>query len=716
MAELAAILPVVSRSSSLALELYRVAASTQDVAGDYIKVAKTINGFASITKQVGALITEDDRLPSYEAHEILENVMEQSGSVFTEIESITSARNGSKNGSRYDRNGQARRNSVVWPRLEYLTAHLETLRTTLSVLLQTLYTAQSIMWSKLRPTVSPQQAARAVANEKMQLETLIIEQQISILVASKLYEQAPSPDDRMLMESDSSQSLAAIGRGSTIPNPSYLHRYHDTYLASLNIAGSVEDGYLPAACSISAPRVESLLERWTSLPQFDNRIRDAEREIRMQQRESQQPTVESDSDEEHHHRKSKSKRHQRPDYVQPLFSDTATTPIPVAESRPKPAVPVSHTSSPRTSPRSSRNNFPVPNAEQYTPNSARSSVSGLPVEAAAAIEANEENSDVDLEIPWTLCTRKYYWKYIDAKMISSNTDLPPSTALSSRHPWTEIMASWVCKEAIREAGYRVTQVQKERREGKRTKLEPCFCIEQPLKFEHVMQLVERTVEIYRSTQEPQPQLQSRPTPIRNTTHPPLPSSSVDRPPPPPPPPNAQRTSEIDRDRTPRPHAQLERSTTSIPYASFPPPPPLDRSLSTPGSKPFPPPPPPPTNEQNPYLLPAGSYPPHRPQPASTPQQPAYPPPPHRQTFPQYPNPVPQSPLRQSYMNTHPSSRYDTDLTTSESDSGERERARRRRSRSRSRSRRRTLGRKKRTMQALMGVGGLTALLNGLGDL
>lgn len=33
-------------------------------------------------------------------------------------------------------------------RLHYLTAHLDSLRATLSVMLQTLYTAQSIMWAE----------------------------------------------------------------------------------------------------------------------------------------------------------------------------------------------------------------------------------------------------------------------------------------------------------------------------------------------------------------------------------------------------------------------------------------------------------------------------------------------------------------------------------------------------------------------------------------
>jgi hypothetical protein len=66
MAVLAAILPVVSRSSCLALELYQFAASSPGAAKDYVKVAKAINNFGSILKQVGTIIKEDDRLPSFE--------------------------------------------------------------------------------------------------------------------------------------------------------------------------------------------------------------------------------------------------------------------------------------------------------------------------------------------------------------------------------------------------------------------------------------------------------------------------------------------------------------------------------------------------------------------------------------------------------------------------------------------------------------------------
>ena len=71
MAELAGILPVVSRCSCLALELYQFAASSPGEARDFLKVVKAINNFASILKQVGTIIKEDDRLPSLQVCDFL---------------------------------------------------------------------------------------------------------------------------------------------------------------------------------------------------------------------------------------------------------------------------------------------------------------------------------------------------------------------------------------------------------------------------------------------------------------------------------------------------------------------------------------------------------------------------------------------------------------------------------------------------------------------
>ncbi|KZM23012.1 uncharacterized protein EKO05_0008419 [Ascochyta rabiei] len=739
MAVLAAILPVVSRSSCLVLELYHFAASSPGEAKDFVKVAKAINNFASILKQVGTIIKEDDRLPSYEALDVLEDVTVQSQTVLKEIENATELRRNEHSGGKKEAPSSrnlSRSGSLNATRLAYLAAHLECLRLTLAVLLQTLYAAQSIMWSKLRPTVSPKQAAKAVTNERIQLQTLIIEQQMSILATSVLHEQIPRHDARFLMEADSSQSLVMTGSENTSPNPNHLFQYQDKCLGSLDTSGSTEDEWLPTVCSVAGARTEQLLERWTSLPDFDHRLRDAERRARTQKHENQQATVESDSEENKRSRYGPngsgvaSHTSQRSGSVQPLFMDTTSLPIPVPTSKFGPSAPIS----PAASPRASRTTF-------ETPASPHTSIGSLPMEAAAAIEAQEEDEGLELEIPWSLRTSRYEWKYIDGKIVSSNTDLPPSTAYAERRNWTEVMASWVCKEAIQEAGYRFTQVQKERKDGRRTRFDTCFCIEQPLKFDQVKHLVERTVEIYRKNVPATPP-QPAPPRIRRT--------SFDRPPAGPSPSYLAKMAAQDRDRTPtasRPQVPLERSSSTLSYP--PPPPPLDRSMSMPGPGMFAPPPYPPSvnsRASNPPLtmptpgtmpvpMPNGQYSSLPPQSPYSPQIP--PPPPNAQQYPYPPPGAPynnypypphmqpyanpsnvQSPLRQSYPVLRPMDRYDDDSMTSDSGSGER---RRRRSKSRRRYDKEGEGRRKKhgksaAVGTLMGIGGLTALLDGLGGL
>ncbi|KAF1953960.1 hypothetical protein CC80DRAFT_134106 [Byssothecium circinans] len=476
MAVLAAILPIVSRSSALAVHLYSLAAVEADTTKDLLKTAKYINNVSLIVKQLGTIIKEDDRLPSSDAFEILEDILSQCTAILSEIENIFPY--GQRDHNQARRSGL---NSSTAARLQYLLAHLDALRSTLAVMLQTLYTAQSIMWTRVRPTVSLAQCATAVANEKQQLETLIIEQQMSILRASKLYE--PSGfDTRLLMEQDSAQSLVALETDA--PQPSNLFKYQDKFIASLDIHNSDEAQWLLTVCSVSKSQLERLLDRWTRLRQFEESLREEERKAQAQKRESQQPFVESDSEDDicspprsmgNDVRLATSTSH-RPGSTQIHMSETVTLPIPVKKSH-GPHAPSSPASSYGAT-ASLGNNPPIPvGPAAAAPVTPRSSITTLPVEAAAAIEAKDKDDEIDLEIPWTLCTRRHYWKYIDGTVQSSNTDAKPSEAFSDRNSWTEILASWVCKEAIQEEGYKFTQVQKERRDGRRTRFETCFCIE-----------------------------------------------------------------------------------------------------------------------------------------------------------------------------------------------------------------------------------------------
>jgi hypothetical protein len=97
-----------------------------------------------------------------------------------------------------------------------------------------------------------------------------------------------------------------------------------------------------------------------------------------------------------------------------------------------------------------------------------------------------------LKIPWRLCTREYHWSFLDDKVESSNTDQLPLIVLQDQHSWTEILASWVLREVIEEAGYPFRQVQKDdlAGDGRQT----CYLIEQALQYPQVRQLVERTAE------------------------------------------------------------------------------------------------------------------------------------------------------------------------------------------------------------------------------
>jgi hypothetical protein len=528
------------------------------------------------------------------------------------------------------------------------------------------------------------------------------------------------------METDSSQSLIATGRRDA-PTPADLRRFQVSQIRDLDTSASTESIWLPAVYSIAAAQSENLLERWTSLPQFDDRIRNAERDAQTHKRESQQPMVESDSEDDDKQGQKlagngtrMSNASQRSGSVPPLLTEASTLPVPSRESTYGPKAPLS----PAASPRTSRDSLGATVDTQESPVLDRSSMTSLPVEAAAAVEAKEEDDDVDLEIPWTLCTRRYYWRYIDQRLVESNTEQLPSIAFLERSSWTEIMASWVCKEAIREAGYRFTQVQKDVQDRRRTKLETCFCIEQPLQFQQVKQLVERTVEMYRERKPATP-------PPRRVRR-----SSFNRPPPPPI--GIARASEIDRDRTPVPNKPSQppmgRSITSKAYTGLIPPP-MDRSLSMPGPRQ-------PgfhagLNTKTPNLQIPGPYSHAIPQAPCQPHLPQGPYTPHSYTSPQstyptnppYNNHLPppqlnsqptQSPLRQSYLHPHTRTRYDDEYGTTDSDSTDRDR-RRQRSKSRSqhaadKERKRKSHTKSKAMGALMGVGGLTALLDGLGGL
>ncbi|ORY11236.1 hypothetical protein BCR34DRAFT_484535 [Clohesyomyces aquaticus] len=771
MANLATIFSTVTRGAKLALELNELAVTAPDATYNLHRIAKSISNFSLTVKQIGTVIRTDDKIPSPEAYETLEDILEQCKDVYVEIKATTPSENlesNSRHDSIHSQYQGFKPSSTESARLSYLKAHLDALNSTLEVMLQVFNTAESVIWARTRPSISPQQEARAVANEKTQLQALIIEQQMRLLSLPRRFENS-RPNGRLLMEQDSSHSLITREERGGSPKPTKMFLYQEASLSSLDPSGSESD-WLAAVCAISKFHLEHLLQSWTCLRQLEEKIKDEERLIQAQRRQTQQPTCESDGSGDevgalpkfrHNDARLSTPTPKRPTGVQPLFTDS-TLPIPVPESKFGPAAPLSPASSYGVSPRSSGQSLPSPHDPRRSSQSPRSSITVLPTAAAAAVEARDKDDDLDLKVPWRLCSKNLYWDYTDGTIKRTNTDKVSSDAFSDRNSWTEILESWVDKEAIEEAGYNYKRVKKERWDGRRTRFETCFMIQRPLTFSEVRRLVERTAELYR---------QKRPrSPSRRR-------SSSDRP----------STHQFvqptqDRDQTPRAnHPPLERSTTSYPFPPQPQAPPLDRSLSMPDSIPTYPPYPNPNlhkpslnspggmsgsqHPQAPTVLQTGHYTPqtspslpktaqYNPQtynPQTYNQQPVpqytaspqtlQPPPFSANYHPTYSGSpsatldprdrrssaiCPPSPLQQPYPQSSRTrnEQYSSTSTTSESESGRKERRHRSHSRRRPssshshRSSGHTSHRRKgsSTVGTLAKVGGLAALLDGIVDL
>ncbi|KAF2112455.1 hypothetical protein BDV96DRAFT_689707 [Lophiotrema nucula] len=501
MADVASILSVSARGSQLSLDLWKAATRTAPgVTDDFSSLGKSVSNLCLTIKQVGSLIVENDRLPSPEAISDLEDILNQSKSTFQAIRTIIPAQivvgqegNGTPNPTAGSR-----------AKLAYLSAHIDSLKSTLSVILQTLYTVQVISWTRTGPMTAPQSPDATIADQETQLEALVIEQQLSFLHASKRYEKWRWRDRQPDELSMASSLVAADDRGGD-PKLADLLRYQHRSLVHLDTSHA-KDEWLGSICEVSNAQVDHLIKRWTLLHELETLSYEEQLAMKERKRRSQQPTVESDSSDDDdlgelprirlatpHPRRSKS--------AQKISTDPGILPIPGSSL---------HTGDKLSVPTLGRSMHQGKNSALDLPEASQADNSASPIAAAAAVEAKEDG-DVGLKIPWTLCTRDHYWKHIDGKMIKSDTLLPASTAYSDRTSFTEIDLSWVCKEALREAKYSFTQMQKLRRDGERTKMEPTFRIDTALTFEEVNQLVERTVETYRRNQPPT-------TPPRSAMH------------------------------------------------------------------------------------------------------------------------------------------------------------------------------------------------------
>lgn len=378
------------------------------------------------------------------------------------------------------------------------------------------------------------------------MEVLIIEQQVAVTAASRQYEshkeQSPVAASFMITQGGEVQKVTATEDETTqrAATPVDLVLHHDMSLSQIEEAPAAEQ---PGNMRRVSPEyITELMTRWTTLHEIMRQMdfhdsvaaqREAERQRAIfDRRADQQPSVEDyDSAEERQRREWLRRRREQksmpdmpstqnlrdtnvPSIATPTprhaasaypLSPGNTLPIPVPGSnvngRLSPGTspflgrsPTSPKELPGSSPRSFRSNGSgiPPGSGAYFPN--RSPLS--PRASFAAEKESLEHDHAALEIPWRLSLRNNWWDFVDANIKNSNTQMPVAQAYQDRATTTEILGSWVSKEALEEKGLQYSQIQKERVDHRgRSAMQPAFTIARALPFREVERLVERTIEM-----------------------------------------------------------------------------------------------------------------------------------------------------------------------------------------------------------------------------
>ena len=147
MAELgiaASIVQIVNLGTKLSFTFYHLASAVSNATADVGRVAKGVNLFCLMLKQVGATLKEDalqEPVHSTEALETVQEIMQQCRGVFGELQSMLE-KCGWKEGNMELSRVQKVRWTVKRPRIEYVLGHLDSLKLTLAVMMQILQTAK----------------------------------------------------------------------------------------------------------------------------------------------------------------------------------------------------------------------------------------------------------------------------------------------------------------------------------------------------------------------------------------------------------------------------------------------------------------------------------------------------------------------------------------------------------------------------------------------
>lgn len=490
----------------------------------------------------------------------MKDLLDQCQLVFWEIENVVPVR-----GIRDEKGaptGQGIQNAkwswtdVSRAKARYLLGMLEALKMILSVMLQTIYLAKKIAWPRQQRS---QVASEAVDIERLQLRSLVIEHQLSLIRMTKLYHEFQLCKSVASPPPHQPNIPAVISGEERCPTPHALNQYQEAWLLEQPPSRNEAEDVIRIQ-QISSQYCDIALQRWTNLDEIQNRLAELEDISRRRllltapmdaRRRSQQPTVESESEEDDEVPRLKvpKPRQSTPGPIlMPMeeidehavssprtFSSALGIPTPSSpgnlmppQQSPRsfstgspinPFFPASPTQgrphsrrspgpSPLSSPRSSFSNISV-TGDQPAP---RPTTAFKNVHSPAS--PNNEAPPVQQPKPaqqrkapgvsWRLRKRDkgLYWDFVDSTCIDANTSKsPPETTLLDRTIVTEIFERWVRRWALEEAGLEYMAVNRENPDSRRTKLERCWVIQRALSYPEVKQLHRRTLEMDRRDRE-----------------------------------------------------------------------------------------------------------------------------------------------------------------------------------------------------------------------
>ncbi|KAJ9645224.1 hypothetical protein H2199_003230 [Coniosporium tulheliwenetii] len=565
MSEIASIAQVVAEGTRLSLDLHEFGALVPTATEDVNRIAKALSLLSLELRQAGETLRQDDSIASGEAVETIQDILQQCEAVYSDIEAEVPLKNVASGSD--PRTYRPPGWSLVRRKtMESLLAQLESLRLTVSVMIHAFYTGRIIAGFRAQTALTPERARTAISNERRQLRTLVIEQQLALLHASKTSDEYRrsseyTPDAPLGLLTQGGETRPGERAEEHPPTSLELVKYQEPSLADVK-PSETETECLARILQVSKPYVDVLLAQWTRLSEIERRINQTRSGIEMSRqrelddkRRSQQPYAESvfdDSDDELREKPGfrQKKRHSPGHRPNSPLSSAAFERPPLAVPRPKTPVsrssafpispnqafPASPPMSPSIPPPPTRPPYPISTQSNYAgnaqtsprsslsaslPTSPRSSFSANGSTVATSPSINVRQSNEELRggkrgIGWRLLLHNSYWDFIDDKLVGNNPQLPSPQVYADRNTQTEIAKTWVSEEALREAQLPFTQIQKEYRDNGRTKFETCFFIKKAFKYPDIKRLVDRSTVIsgqtrlsqqYQQQQQPQQQQQ-----------------------------------------------------------------------------------------------------------------------------------------------------------------------------------------------------------------